>query len=188
MKKLLQLALLAACINANAAVIDFNHSSGQAGNAIGSDYSGQGVVFTNAYYSNAYGLNWASGEADTEYNGVVDQPMTGYFVGGTTNYLAGTAMYPDGDTITTLRVFDIFNNLLGQVSTASGGSSLDIAVNGIASFEFSWSGGAADHDDVIGLDDITYNALTPNQNVPEPGILALIALGLAGLGFMRRKQ
>lgn len=40
--------------------------------------------------------------------------------------------------------------------------------------------------DIVGLDDIVF--ATTSNDVPEPGTLALFGVGLAGLGFARRKR
>ncbi|MYN02646.1 PEP-CTERM sorting domain-containing protein [Pseudoduganella sp. DS3] len=58
-----------------------------------------------------------------------------------------------------------------------------VAFAGIArSVDF---GGSADY---IAFDNVTLGASTPAQDVPEPGTLALVGLGLGGLARLRRRQ
>jgi len=40
----------------------------------------------------------------------------------------------------------------------------------------------------FGFDDVTFQAHMPTGDIPEPGTLALFGLGLAGLGFARRRR
>ena len=43
-------------------------------------------------------------------------------------------------------------------------------------------------EDGIGQLDVSFNITTKNTNVPEPGMLALLGLGLAGLGFSQARR
>ena len=43
-------------------------------------------------------------------------------------------------------------------------------------------------EDLIGIDDIRWFSATNGVEVPEPGSLALLGLGLVGLGFTRRRR
>ena len=86
----------------------------------------------------------------------------------------------------TLSAFDSADNLLGSalsdsdlfsldffgVTTASDISRVTIAFDGISGW---------------GLDDLYFGA-AGGHSVPEPGTLALLGLGLAGLGLVRRRR
>ena len=43
-------------------------------------------------------------------------------------------------------------------------------------------------EDGISQLDVSFNITTKNTNVPEPGMLALLGLGLAGLGFSQARR
>ena len=188
MNKCILLGLLALCANANASTISigFDHTASQAGTSIGNDYlASEGIAFTQAYYSTG-NLDWMSGEPDTtNMNGILNQPISGYFA-GVTDYMLAQVRYADGGTITTLNVFDINNALLASVSTtATNPFQLSVAISGIRSFDFSFSNPDSSKDDIIGIDNLTFNAVS---QVPVPPSALLLFSGLVGLASISRKR
>lgn len=180
----LSLVLVLAPFSAFAVVIDFNGGSG--GSAVDDDYAGLGIVFEDVYYSTCYSnypnAAWAAGESSTCYNDVLDQQVAGYFL-GTTDYLAADIIFPDGDTYTTLDVFDSAGALLDSVTVGPAVQAISVSASGIASFAFNWSGEYPSHDDVIGIDNLTFNAVS----VPGPATWLVFSLGLIAFAGHRRR-
>ena len=54
------------------------------------------------------------------------------------------------------------------------GTALSVAFGGVAN--------------QVVFDDVTFGSSTPGDPIPEPGTLALFGLGLAGIGFIRRRK
>lgn len=92
------------------------------------------------------------------------------------NWISGN-FTPEIDNIN-VDVFDINNVLLGSVSTST---DLDVAIPfaGVGRLQF---------DDFRSTGYVLDNIQFDSVSVPEPAMLALFGLGLAGLGFARRKS
>ena len=143
--------------------------------------------------SGTNGLAGIDGNGNLDY----DSPLTFSFfmpgnggVAGTTDYFAYSADLGGGSgNILTISAYDLLGVLLGQVSFVETGTfTSPLVLSGFGQFHsitvdhtlFNTSSGG------IGIDLVTYGDVT--TSVPEPGTLTLLSLGLAGLGFARRKK
>lgn len=106
--------------------------------------------------------------------------ITGFFLGPVTavDFISVYAGDSGGDSDTvTLFGYDALNNLVdSDTFTGLSAQTLSISGAGITRFEIIQSG-------LIGIDDFTFNA----TSVPEPGTLALLGMGLAGVAFSKRR-
>ena len=193
-------AMMGPAIAANPVVLDFEGIASPGTNVpIGSFYAGLGVTFS----SNALVVNGYNGSNEPTPTSIL------FFLSGTAatlNYAAGfdtgfSFYFSSSTTDGNIQVFDGLNGtgtLLASITlpqqfntgcpTGSTGSycnwtPIGVAFNGTAkSINF---GGAPNY---IGFDNVTFGATTPVPSIPEPSTYALMALGLAGIGFVARRR
>ena len=169
---------------ATASVVDFQNTSGSFG--LSSTYSNQGLTFQTAgpqyVYANGAGAN----------NG------TQYFIES-----GGVTVTADGGATFSLNAFDTglsyYTGSAGTVQVLGnllGGGTVSKTLNLTQTFQsVSFSGfnnltsfyiSPVSNGGYLALDNIRFNELANASAVPEPGSLALLALGLAGVGALRR--
>jgi len=177
---LTSLATLGLANPANATVLDFDSYADKTILAVGT-FDSIGVHFNETLQVNSGNIgDLPQSLPNTAVNfDSFGGNITGFFLGPVTSVdfisvFAGDEGF-DTDTVT-LNGFDSLNNLVDtDTFTDVAAQTLSIFGAGIVRFEIIQTG-------AIAIDDFTFN---PN-NVPEPAPLALLGLGLAGLGLSRR--
>jgi len=168
------------------------------GVSVGSTYSAQGVTFSNAttIASTVCADNCAGSTSPTVirsssdlYNPTQASPIIATFdMDVSFVSLTGIDVGTDGFI---LSVFDIFDNLIASdtafgTTTAGVGEffTLSLSGSGIRKVAFSQENQDAGLGDGMVFDNFTYDT----ASVPEASSILLLGLGLAGLGFTRRKK
>lgn len=83
--------------------------------------------------------------------------------------------------------FDGTGDQIFEIDASIGSADGFFGIVGMAPFTTITITGAANGSDFYGVDNLAF-AAAPSGNVPEPGTLALIGFGLAGLGFARKRR
>lgn len=105
------------------------------------------------------------------------------FIAEIENLTLVTTGFHSGDTVE-ISAFDISNTLLGSVVQAANGLVDLTAFTGVNRILFDDSSGRGFG---FAYDAITFDFVS-NNNIPEPATIALLALGLASIGFSRKKK
>jgi len=178
----LTLATLTFSSIASATIIDFddykNNSSGN-GELIGTEYSDLGVEFSTTGLALNIGATVGSGPnslgADASSTNDFDGDIIIQFLNN--SYVTDLA-FTIFNTPFSASAFDVNGKLLSTLSGGSFTSTFDFSGFDVSRVEISGA--------FYAIDDVSFGKLI-SASVPEPSTLALLALGIVGIGSLRKK-
>lgn len=181
MKKRNLLSALCAMVmsvgSAHASMVTINFDNFTSGTLLNTAYSGLGLTFNSsaALIQGGGGVtsqpNFAVGSSQNFYT-----PLELIF----DNYATSVGAFNVSGSSFTLSAFDLNGLLLGSGSTSTFGD--QVLLSGIGNIKTARFTTTFQY----GIDDLSFN--TAASNVPEPGSIALVALGLIGFSAVRRKK
>lgn len=201
-KEIIGATLLAASGLANAGLISIDFDSAQAGytplaqgvtQIIDNQFASLGIIFENAQVGDCtggvgsdpvhlYGPGPGScGDTTPDINMYFVDPSNSLNNAYTDFF---SILVTDGNG-TTINAYDINDSLIGSVSTVAGGFDETLTLSGIGNI--TWLN-IFTPSDATAYDDIVFEEVTAVASVPETATLALLGLGLAGIGFSRRRS
>ena len=174
------------------AATTINFDDGSSGALVGSQYTGQGVTFSNAEFTDNFGLLGSSGTLGIRAPGTFQFGSTNAIVGLFSSLVNSVTIrgIDVGGNGVRIDAFDAANNLLAFNEFFGAGAGVgtfaDISVtaNGIARFAV-YQPAVGSGDGVI-FDNLSFDGVGA---VPEPATWMFMLLGMAGIGYsMRRKD
>jgi hypothetical protein len=177
---------LAGTAGASLTIIDFNNTVGAFADIIPAlPYLEDGFRLRNGTTSGANGLfdqNWAGLGRGSDYFGwFADTWFVIEEAAGAPFSLSSMDLGYLEDTTTALN-YSILGHFSGGGTVTTSGSAVNLST---VSFNSAWKNLSSVDVTAIGIGGAVDNIVV---NVPEPATLALLSLGLAGLGFSRRKK
>lgn len=179
------------------ATTTINFDDGTARTSVGSTYSGLGVTFSGASFTDNFGLSGSSGGLGIystshgfQFGG--DTPIVGQFSSAVSSItIRGIDPGQAGiriDAYDALNAFITSDSFFGSNVGVGAFHDLSVTAAGIASFRvyqpLTTAGGNAYGDGVL-FDNLSFDAATP---VPEPASWVLMLAGIAGAGAAMRRR
>ena len=190
LKLAIGLAALAAMPAQAATAINFDDGSN--GVLVGSQYAGQGVTFSNAEFTNNFGLSGTSGTLGIRAPGTFQFGSTNAILGLFSSLVSSVSIRGIDVGTAGIRIdaFDSANNLLAFNEFFGGGVGVgtfaDISVTATGIARFAVYQPAVGGGDGVLFDNLSFDGVGA---VPEPATWLFMLVGMAGIGFtMRRKD
>jgi len=175
------------CGSAIADIIDFEEYSQTSGNTPSTqgDVTSMGFLFDSLTNHTHFVNNFGGGDSGSTYFGADDfagaNAVTMSLIGGGSFSLLSMDLGNWFERSTSLQIVGNF---------AGGGSiGTTIALGAFSSYNFGWTGlSSIRFDSLAGAGDQYWGVDNISVRVPEPGTLALLGIGLLGMGLARRTK